>query len=310
MIAIILVNWNGCDLTLQCVHSIKQSSLQPDWIIIVDNGSVDNSAAIIKKNYPDVIIIKNKKNVGFGEANNIGARKAIQLGADYVWLLNNDTYIADDCLSKLLSAAELRPGAACYTSKIYYEKPPDMLWYDGGDWHPLHKGARHINQKKIDINQQDNTIVFTEYISGCSMFIPVVILKKYGLFCRDYIAYSEDADFCLRLRRDHQALCYVRGARIWHKVSASLLKNCKSSKSNGVPPYGLYLMVRNNFWTIRRNNALLPSIPILSLHVGITLKIGILYCLKRDWPKIRLLIKALLQGLFFPLHKLSSTSLK
>ncbi|NCD03836.1 MAG: glycosyltransferase family 2 protein [Clostridia bacterium] len=307
-IAVVLVNWNGGEFTIPCIASLLEGSSCPDWIIVVDNGSEDGSVDMVGEKWPDVVIIRNESNLGFATANNQGVGRALALGATYVWLLNNDTVVAQNCLASLIHGVEVMPNAACYTTKIFYAQPSNMLWYDGGSWHPLHYSAMHINQKKDDMETGSTDVLATDYISGCSMFMPVDTVKKYGLFCGNYIAYSEDADFCLRLRKQQCTLCYVKGAMIWHKVSASLKKNNNQAMSCDVPPMGMYLMVRNNFWTIRRNYTLLLRFFLMLVHIAISMKMILFYVVKRNYLIINSVINGVRQGIGFDLDKLESNA--
>jgi len=293
-----LINWNGGEFTLPCIASLKRGLLLPEWIVVVDNASQDESPNEIGRQYPDVVLIRNEVNKGFAEGNNIGVRRALELGAEYVWLLNNDTVVAKDCLLRLIAATKTEPEAACYTTKIYYENPDTMLWYDGGEWHPLHLAPRHCHQQEYDCDPDSDDVVPTEFVSGCSMLIPAQVVREYGLFCRKFVAYSEDADFCLRLKKARRMLCYVKGAKIWHKVSASLKKNLASSDPAHAPGIALYLMVRNNYWMFRRNLNSILLLPVLLLHLCIAVKISLNFILSGNSAGVKCVARAVKDGLF------------
>lgn len=99
---VIILNWNGLEDTLECLGSVFQMDYQNFEVLVVDNGSKDNSINFIKTKYPQVVLIENKENLGYTGGNNIGMRYALNNGADYVWLVNNDTVVMVDTLSKLI----------------------------------------------------------------------------------------------------------------------------------------------------------------------------------------------------------------
>src|SRR5664279_2479168 len=96
---IILLNWNGWQDTIACVESCRKLSYPNFRILIVDNGSTDNSEAILRERLPDIELLQTGANLGFAGGNNVGIRHALAQGADYVWLLNNDTVVDAEALS-------------------------------------------------------------------------------------------------------------------------------------------------------------------------------------------------------------------
>jgi GT2 family glycosyltransferase len=102
VITAVLVNWQQADRTIQAVRALEQQSLPINYIIIIDNGSADNSEAILKSSLPLAHVIRNQVNIGFGSGCNIGINKAISLDSDYVLLINNDALPEKDLLQKML----------------------------------------------------------------------------------------------------------------------------------------------------------------------------------------------------------------
>ena len=133
---VVIVNWNGRDDTIECIKSVKNISYPNFEIILVDNGSKDNSIDSIKEIFKDINYIENKKNLGFAEGNNIGIRLALNNDAEYIWLLNNDTIVHQDALSAMVDVGERIPESGILGSKIYYYDKPDFIWFAGAtiDW--------------------------------------------------------------------------------------------------------------------------------------------------------------------------------
>lgn len=226
-VSIILVNWNGKNDTLECLASVAQLSA-----VVVDNGSKDDSVAAIRKKYPRAEVIEAGKNLGFAGGNNIGIRKALADGADFVWLLNNDTTVAKNALSALVSAFE-DPSVGVAGSKIYFSpgreyhgdryKTKDrgrVLWYAGGliDWSNMYASHRGVDE--VDRGQYD-TLEETPFITGCSMMIRKEVFDKIGLLNERLFAYLEDLEFCLRAKQAGYKLLYAPKSVVWHKNAGS-----------------------------------------------------------------------------------------
>lgn len=234
-ISIILVNWNGEKDTLACLASLKKVSMHQRVnasVIVVDNGSTDDSVAAIQKNFPDVEVMEAGKNSGFAAGNNVGIRFALENGADYIWLLNNDTSVDKNALVALLEAWK-DPRVGIAGSKIYfapgnefhkerYQKPEQgkVLWYAGGniDWQNMYASHRGVDE--VDKGQYDR-IEETGFVTGCSMMVKKQVFEKVGLLDEKFFAYLEDLDLCLRAKQMGYKLFYVPQSIVWHKNAGS-----------------------------------------------------------------------------------------
>ncbi len=124
MVYIILLNWNGWKDTVECVESCRKLSYPDVRIVIVDNGSTDGSETRLRERFPDLELIQTGANLGFAGGNNVGIRYALEKGAEYVWLLNNDTIADAEALSALVQAAEDDQTVGMVGSKIVYHDDP------------------------------------------------------------------------------------------------------------------------------------------------------------------------------------------
>src|SRR5713226_2615960 len=127
----VVLNWNGMEDLMECLRSVKGSTYHNE-IIVVDNGSTDGSMAALAQQFPDIVVIETGKNLGFG-ANNLGISQALQDGADYVLLLNNDTWVDARCFDRLIQVAEENPQVGILSPRICYYSDPELIWYDGGN---------------------------------------------------------------------------------------------------------------------------------------------------------------------------------
>jgi hypothetical protein len=237
-VAIIILNWNGAADTIECLKSIakvKASSFSLHTFII-DNASTDDSLkkiASYTKSRKGVSLIENKTNLGFAAGNNIGVKKAVQEGFDYLLVLNNDTVLDVNCIEELVSAAMTYPDAALFTPKIYFAKGYEfhkdrydkeslghVIWSAGGDidWNNVYGSNHGVDQ--VDIGQFNMHYV-TDFATGAALFAPKETFTKIGLFDEKYFLYLEDLDLSVRVTNRKKAIIYVPDAVVWHKVSQS-----------------------------------------------------------------------------------------
>jgi len=239
----IILNWNRKEDTLSCMKSLKESRIR-DFeleIVVVDNGSTDGSQQVIAKYVKQAKagsdrkwkLIRAKENTGFVVGNNIGIKYALNEGADYVILLNDDTIVEKNCLYNLVKFANKRKDIGLISPKIYFAKGFEfhkarykdkelgkVFWYAGGDmdWNNIY-GSNH-GVDEVDKGQYDKTKE-TDFATGCCILIRREVLDKLGLLDKKYFAYYEDSDFSQRARKAGWKVVYYPLAHLWHKVAQS-----------------------------------------------------------------------------------------
>lgn len=221
-LGVILVNYNGIEYNEACINSIRASDWQGDiQIYVVDNDSIDGSPTRLLKCYGSerwFHIIFMGKNAGFSVANNVGLRKAVKEGCNFLMLLNNDTYIEKDMIRKLVECAE---GKVCIVApKIYYWDQKDVIWSAGGSLSPIIKKPRSFgeNEKDTEIYNQKRECT---YLNGCCMLFSAQTFHRVGDMDEDFFLYYEDTEYCMRAAERRVQLFYCPKARMYHKVSAS-----------------------------------------------------------------------------------------
>lgn len=227
--AIVLINYNSLQDTIECLKSIQESDGDLPLVIVVDNGS--NNQQEIKKElsfYSSLKVILNQTNIGFGRANNIGIDWIFNnVKADYIFILNNDTLIDNKSIKVLEKAClESSSNIALVTPKILINDNRDEIWYEGAT----------INFNRVTPSRTfDNVKSLTEFASGCSMFFKYDYLKELGGFDSYFFMYDEDVELSLRTTKKGFKILYVPEAIIYHKCQGSQTKE-KDIPSNQLHP--------------------------------------------------------------------------
>jgi GT2 family glycosyltransferase len=220
--AVILVNWNRWRDTLEAVRSVQAMRPAPGWVVVVENGSTDDSLEQLRAHCTGVELIHTAKNLGFGSGNNLGIRWALERGASGVWLLNNDAVADPAALGEILQLAEARPGVGTVGTRIYRADQREVLQCWGGGWANLWTGRSSEFDHEVPDAQLD-------YITGCSMYLPRAALERSGPFDEGYFMYFEDVDLGFRYRAQGWTLAVARGAKVWHQGGASTAGSPKQS---------------------------------------------------------------------------------
>lgn len=220
LVCVILVNWNGWRDTVRCLESCAQLSYPHFEIIVVDNGSTDDSVDRLRDRFPQLRLIETGANLGFAGGNNVGIRAAGGLGAAYIWLLNNDTVVDPDSLSALVDVVRADATVGFATSRIYYLDQPRTLWHAGGFLSPIWGWSVHRGVDEIDEGQYDE-ITAVDFATGCSLLARASTVRSIGPMDEAYFLYWEDVDWSARARRADWRVVYVPGSRIWHKLGGS-----------------------------------------------------------------------------------------
>ncbi|UCH62336.1 MAG: glycosyltransferase family 2 protein [Fidelibacterota bacterium] len=220
-IVIIVLNWNGREITLQCLRSLERLKYGNYATILVDNGSRDGSVEAVSTDFPQVKVLSLPVNLGFAGGNNAGLEVALQQNPDWIMFLNNDTEVAPDLLTALTSGIKRFPDGAVFGPKIYYGEEEDLIWYAGGEMNlPLgrlrHRGIRERDQG------QYNQAGPTDFVSGCCLLIRADLVRQLGGFDPSYVMYTEDADLCYRVRQLGFSCYYLPDGRIKHYLSSSI----------------------------------------------------------------------------------------
>ncbi len=243
-IAVIILNWNGKHDTLECLSSIAKINYPDFDVVVVDNGSTDDSVNAIRSNFTNVEIIETGENLGFAEGNNVGIRHALSSGSEYILLLNNDTWVDKDFLSNLVSEAKNTDNRFVYGPAIYYAEPDDMIWFAGAKWNDKKLTFDFPLQNSLS-DQLPTTPFETDYICGAALFFHRSIAEKIGLLDKKFFLVWEESDWCYRAKNSGYPSLIVPSSKIWHKIGVSF-----GSESS---PLRLFFSARNRLLWIEKN---------------------------------------------------------
>lgn len=214
----IVLNWNGWRDTIECLEALKQSTYASLTVIVVDNGSTNDSVTRIKAAHPEIRLLESGKNLGFAGGNNVGIRHAIAHGAEYVWLLNNDTRPAPDALTALVAKALTDDRIGAVGSVCYFADSPSKVEAWGGARVNLWIG---YGRNSTEPRQDD----WFHSLNGTSILVSAAAIKDAGLLDEGFFLYWEDTEFCLRLRNRGWRIAAASDSRITHKVHGSTAGN-------------------------------------------------------------------------------------
>jgi GT2 family glycosyltransferase len=272
-VSVVILNWNGKQDTLECLASIRRIDYPNVEVIVVDNGSTDGSATAIQATFPDVTLLETGSNLGYAGGNNVGMRYAMEHGAQYVLLLNNDTVVDEALVREFIRAADTLGDDAILSAQIYFHADPETLWYAGGRVVPSTGNTYHEGFRSPARTHGHADIAQTDYASGCAFFVSTRLLSRIGLFDERFFLLYEETDLCYRAR-DIGAKCYVvPRAKVWHKVSVSF--------GGANSPSYIYFWSRNRLLWAEKH---LSCRRLLRMYVHVTR--ATLTCLRPPAPRL------------------------
>jgi GT2 family glycosyltransferase len=240
-VLVVLVIWNGLEDTLECLESLQHCEFPHKRILVVDNASTDGSSETIARLYPEVQIIRSEQNLGFTGGNNLGLEEAIRQRVRYAFLLNNDTTLAPDALSRLVQWADSSPRSGMLAPVIHYYDQPDEIWFAGARVALARGEAVH---NPIGTLSKQAAPFETDWISGCAMLVRMTAVLAVGVFDPRFYLTWEDVDWCLRMRSTGYRVLVVPAARILHKGGRS------GRRLTGIH---FYYAVRNSLLVARKH---------------------------------------------------------
>ena len=258
-VCILTTTWNQIDKTIACLNSVSALQYPDVSVLLVDNGSEDNTTAIVTEQFPWVNVIPLPENLGFAKGYNIGLRAALQDNYPYIFLINNDTILASDCLDFLVEEIFAAPDIGMVTAKIYYADDPKRIWSAGGKLNQRTLEAVKKGDNQIDRGQWEDALDI-DFAPLCAVLINKILLEEIGLLDESFFVYYEDMDFCRRVRASGFRIRLQPKAHMWHSVASS------SGGSNS--PHERYWMARSSVCYYAKHARGKQKLLVLLLRTG------------------------------------------
>jgi len=284
-ITAVVLNWCGETVTTECLRSLQRSEYQDLTVLLVDNGSPDGSGDRLRATFPDVDFLQTGRNLGYAGGNNRGIEWALDRGADYVLIANNDTVVEPRCVGALARTAVGGDNVGGTAPKILRHDAPDRIWYAGGDFSWLLGLGTHRTEGEWDDPAQDDAAADASFMTGCCCLLSAEALRQIGGFDEAYFAYVEDADLSLRMKKG--------GFRMLYQPNARVLHHCPSPGTSPTP-FQIRHRDRNRRRVMRRHFGLTRRLPFRLRFVVTRMLLLAKYLSARDQPRAR----AILDGMF------------
>ncbi len=264
----VILNWNGGERNVTCLRSLVAQGIAPERIVFVDNASTDGSADEAAKAFPDLRVLRNEQNVGYGHGTNQGIARALEEGAEHVLLVNNDIVLEAGTLDGLLRVLVEHPDVGIVGPRIVFERDPGTIWCAGGRMTWRQNLSTMIGHGKSDGPEYRRTRE-VDYVPGCAMLVRRAVFEEVGLLQGDYFAYHEDVELCVKAgKAGHRTL-----------VVGELLArhDAHSSTGGGYNPARKYMMGMNTVWFLREHGT--PG-RWLSFFVFDVLSLPLVWCFR------------------------------
>jgi hypothetical protein len=219
-VSVIVVNWNGREVTIECLASLARATYPAMRVVLVDNASSDGSAEVIRARFPEVDVLVMPANLRFAGGNNAGMRHALGTGAEYLVLLNNDTIVDPGFIEPLVAQMQADRHTGMVAPKIYYHADAGRIWFAGGVISMWTGTMRHKGIREVDRGQYD-TPADIDYATGCCVMVRSDIVRQVGMLDESFFIYGEDADWSMRVWGAGYRVVYEPSSKVWHKISVT-----------------------------------------------------------------------------------------
>jgi GT2 family glycosyltransferase len=302
LVQIVILNWNGFDLTKDCLLSLARIDYPKYQIIVVDNGSTDGSYEELVSRFPNIEFLRSEVNLGFVGGNNLGLKLALtKYDPDYFLLLNNDTTAEPSFLKNMVAFYSERPNLGIIGGKIYYFDDPKRIWFAGGWFDKLRGNAVHLGENELDIGQY-NIPMKINFVTGCCFMMSRKVVDTLGLLDEDFFAYCEDLDYSLRAIEAGFDCYYVPDSVIYHKVSSSF-KSGKFAIVGKRSALAYYLNVRNRLYIYRKHKKNINKMGFIFFQIKLTFRYVLGFTLTLQFRNAGSVIRGVWDGISKPVRK-------
>jgi GT2 family glycosyltransferase len=243
-VTVVILNTNRRDDTLQCLQSLSDSTYPNLSVMVLDNASEDGSVEAIQTLFSEVQVVPLTENKGYAGNNNVGIELALKQGAGWIYVLNEDTLQAADCIELLVQAGEADPKTGIVGPMVYHHDEPNIIQSAGGlmdsRWRSWHSGQNQEDQGQFP------EVRPVQWISGCALMIKREVVEQIGVIDERFFYYQEEIEWCLRARQAGWNILHVPKAKLWHKGV---------QREYNPPANVTYYKIRNGFLLARKHKA-------------------------------------------------------
>jgi GT2 family glycosyltransferase len=243
----VIVNRNGGEDNITCLRSLIQQGLGAENIVFVDNASTDASLEKVTESFDGLVSLRNPDNTGYGHGNNQGIELALERGAGYVLLVNNDLELPRYTLRRLLQAFDDDPSLGVAGPRIAYMDRKDRIWAAGGELNYHQNLTTLIGHRQLD-DDRWGTTRSVDFVPGCAMLVRRSVFERIGNLEASFFAYHEDVDFCIRARNAGFGVACVGETVAYHAPH--------TATGGGYNPRRKYMMAVNAVWFLKRHGTL------------------------------------------------------
>lgn len=243
-VAVVVLNFNGLDDTIKCLYSLKPLTEQGHEIILVDNGSGVDPEVPARDVLPALTYLRNAQNLGYAGGNNTGIRYALDKGAEFVLVLNNDTVVAPSIVDELLAAFAAHPELGIVGPIVNFMDEQHVVMTDGVAFNPG-PGTEFFKRIIVPPSAAHPSAVPVDIVNGCCMMIRSDVLRQVGLFDEQFFIVHEESDLCLKAGRAGFGCAVFSRTLVWHKGSSAFERSGRQLQR--------YFDARNLFYLIRRH---------------------------------------------------------
>lgn len=238
----IVLAYNGIELTLECLRTLRTQDYPNLHLLVVDNASTDGTPAIIRTQTSDVDVLEAGRNLGYAGGNNLGMRHALARGADLLFLVNNDTRLDPHCVTALVAEIQSNPGCGVVGPMVYTWDNWETISSAGGsvDW----AAADAINVGAGELDQGQYPARRVDFVNGCGIMVTRQATERAGLIDERFFMYWEETDWCLRIRAAGLDVRFQPAAKMQHKAPLTWEEQS---------PITLYYMGRNRLFFFARH---------------------------------------------------------
>jgi GT2 family glycosyltransferase len=238
----IVLAYNGIDLTLECLATLRNQDYPNLHLLVVDNASTDDTVEILRAQAPDVEVLPANANLGYAGGNNLGMRHALEQGADLLFLVNNDTRLDAHCVTALVEEIRQAPTCGAVGPMVYTWDNWQTISSAGGvvDW----ATADAINVGAGEADQGQFAARSVDFVNGCGIMVSKTAVERVGLIDERFFMYWEETDWCVRMQEAGLDVRFQPAAKMQHKAPLTWEQQS---------PLTLYYMGRNRLFFFARH---------------------------------------------------------